>query len=261
MAVVVVGVGRGRRSDVVVVGSSWSRSGGATGGVSTVAAPAASRCLRSKTRFSSACAVSGSRGAKGGDVVAPIRPAAVTARICGVGPGAGCFEAARGRARSRRAAADRRRLKTRRPTPSPIDLGAAGFSLVSMKLEITPEPTEDERAAIAAALGRRPTPASPAQRPAAARTSPTAVTGAAARPFSSHVRGVHPLQRGPGGRRARLLRPLPLGGSRRGRGGLLPAPRVPALAGRGSPTGAARTASRRRSSTCSRLKSAGALRA
>jgi hypothetical protein len=56
-----------------------------------------------------------------------------------------------------------------------------------MEIEITPEPTEDERAAIVAAL------AEDDETPSPAPWQDDPVTAAVPEPFSEHVRGVHPL--------------------------------------------------------------------
>ena len=68
-----------------------------------------------------------------------------------------------------------------------------------MDLEITPEPSEVERAAIAKALGQEAaeTPASAwAGRLLPLRTSGNGVTKKEVLTFLEHVRRVHPLQRG-----------------------------------------------------------------
>src|SRR5207237_911221 len=67
--------------------AGWVAAGpGASGGCGS---GGASRCWRSKARFSSACAVNVSFARKDATSFAPIRPAAVTARISGVAHDAG----------------------------------------------------------------------------------------------------------------------------------------------------------------------------
>ena len=72
---------------------SVTTGSGATGGC-TGGSGGASRCWRSKARFSSACAVNVSFARKDATSFAPIRPAAVTARISGVAHDAGFEEEA-----------------------------------------------------------------------------------------------------------------------------------------------------------------------
>ncbi len=88
----------------------------------------ASRSFRSKTRFSSVCAVSGSSGWNAATVFAPIRPAAVTALICGAAQEEAGLEveaAARRRGGEREEAGREEETATHRPIH--IDPGHGGL--------------------------------------------------------------------------------------------------------------------------------------
>jgi hypothetical protein len=127
-----------------VTGVVGAGSGCATGG--------ASRVFRSKTRFSSVCAVSGSAGRKDARSL-PISPAAVTARICGAAHDDTGFAVEAAALDAKTSESRQTELTRRRVTASshrPASLPALVSFLV--ELEITPEPSAEERAAIAAAL-------------------------------------------------------------------------------------------------------------
>ena len=146
---VVVGVGS------VTVGSGC---GGVTGGGGGGGGGARS-CFRSKTRFASAWFVSSAFGWNvAGDFV-PIRPTCVTTRICG-----SAHELERRVACVRAAGQDQRKSGRAKsyPTTSRQPRPHKHFTLEFVEIEITPEPSEDERAAILAVLAEvdgKPAPA------------------------------------------------------------------------------------------------------